>query len=334
VDRVIIGIQAFNAEKTLCRAIDSILCQTYPDFICYVYDNGSSDGTGDIIREYTSVDSRIMGRFNAENDITLLHKNTPDILRENPDMDYFTYLDADDEYSPEFLEKMLAFADIYNLDIAAAGTQFVDEVTKEVIQLNAPPKNIIVERDEFADRFIEWRRFHCVNWGKLFRATGKVRKIRNFAPGSINNKHQFSDSDMEINIVLLQKAKRIGIYSEILHTYYQTKNSFSRHFRLDILESRNYIFELYYDLLCQFGEVSKVNTDYLYAVWLGWMEDSVRQLATSDLTLERKHRCVMAMLQHSITQQMLNCEPDPQFRNLANRAEFPRRLAEQFDLRL
>ena len=36
---------AYNAEKTLKRAIDSILQQTYQDFEYHILENGSSDGT-------------------------------------------------------------------------------------------------------------------------------------------------------------------------------------------------------------------------------------------------------------------------------------------------
>ena len=37
---------AYNAEKTLKRAIDSILQQTYQNFEYHILENGSSDGTG------------------------------------------------------------------------------------------------------------------------------------------------------------------------------------------------------------------------------------------------------------------------------------------------
>ena len=36
---------AYNAEKTLERAVDSILNQTYADFTYYLMDHGSTDGT-------------------------------------------------------------------------------------------------------------------------------------------------------------------------------------------------------------------------------------------------------------------------------------------------
>lgn len=41
---------AYNAEKTLRRAMDSVLNQTYGELTYYVLDNGSTDRTGEILR--------------------------------------------------------------------------------------------------------------------------------------------------------------------------------------------------------------------------------------------------------------------------------------------
>jgi glycosyltransferase involved in cell wall biosynthesis len=330
MSRIIIITQAFNAETTLRRTVDSVLNQTYPDFIWYLYDNGSSDETGDIIHKYMSIDARVIGRFILKNDPGHILKHIPEILQENPDADYFAQLDSDDEYAPEFLARTLDLSDRNRLDIAAAGTKFVEEKTNAILRFNTVANDIIIARKEFASRFPEWRPFHCASWAKLFRITDGVRKIRSFAPKSTANAYPFADA--EENMVLLSHAQRIGICAGVLHTYYQIKKSHSTHFYPNTLKSHAYTYSLYQDLLCEFGKVSKINADYLSAVWLGWMEDSVRQLATSDLTLKRKQRYAMDILQHPITQQMLNCKPDQQFRNLAERAEFPRQLAEQFDL--
>ena len=55
--------KAYNAEHTLRRAVESILCQTNGDFCYHLCDNGSTDGTGEIIREYAKLDKRIAPLF-------------------------------------------------------------------------------------------------------------------------------------------------------------------------------------------------------------------------------------------------------------------------------
>ena len=58
---------AYNAAKTLKRTIESILQQTYQDFEYHILDNGSTDRTGNIIREYAKQDKRIVPYFNKVN---------------------------------------------------------------------------------------------------------------------------------------------------------------------------------------------------------------------------------------------------------------------------
>jgi cellulose synthase/poly-beta-1,6-N-acetylglucosamine synthase-like glycosyltransferase len=56
---VSIVLPVFNGEKYLTEAIDSILIQTYPQFELIAVDDGSTDGSGKILDEYTIRDSRI-----------------------------------------------------------------------------------------------------------------------------------------------------------------------------------------------------------------------------------------------------------------------------------
>ena len=62
---IYIRTHAYNAEKTIRRAIKSVLKQTFQDFIFYVCDNGSTDRTGKIIDFYAQKDSRIVSKGNS-----------------------------------------------------------------------------------------------------------------------------------------------------------------------------------------------------------------------------------------------------------------------------
>ncbi len=54
--------KAFNAEKTIGKCIESVLNQTsYGDnIVYYICDNGSTDRTGEIIKEYAKKDTKII----------------------------------------------------------------------------------------------------------------------------------------------------------------------------------------------------------------------------------------------------------------------------------
>jgi glycosyltransferase involved in cell wall biosynthesis len=51
---VSIGVPVFNSEKTIVRALDSLLAQDYPNFEIIISDNASIDQMLKIIKEYVS----------------------------------------------------------------------------------------------------------------------------------------------------------------------------------------------------------------------------------------------------------------------------------------
>ncbi|MDB7513160.1 glycosyltransferase family 2 protein, partial [Enterococcus faecium] len=52
-------IPTFNAEKSIERAVESILNQTYQDFEIIICDDCSSDRTWDILKKISKKDKRI-----------------------------------------------------------------------------------------------------------------------------------------------------------------------------------------------------------------------------------------------------------------------------------
>ena len=56
---VSVVMPVFNGEKYLAEAIDSILVQTFTDFELIIVDDGSQDGSAQIIRAYEKRDERI-----------------------------------------------------------------------------------------------------------------------------------------------------------------------------------------------------------------------------------------------------------------------------------
>ena len=64
--KVSIIVATFNAAKTLSRALDSVLNQSFQDWECIIVDGASTDSTMEIVKEYVKKDSRI--RYISEPD--------------------------------------------------------------------------------------------------------------------------------------------------------------------------------------------------------------------------------------------------------------------------
>lgn len=95
---------AYNAEKYIRQAIDSILNQTFRDFIFMIINDGSIDKTEEIILSYN--DQRIYYIKNEQN-IGLV--NTLNKSIELTQTEYYARMDADDISLPERLEWQLDF---------------------------------------------------------------------------------------------------------------------------------------------------------------------------------------------------------------------------------
>lgn len=57
--RVTVGVPVFNGAECIRRALDSVLAQTFTDFVVEISDNASTDSTGEICSEYVKRDTRV-----------------------------------------------------------------------------------------------------------------------------------------------------------------------------------------------------------------------------------------------------------------------------------
>jgi pyruvyl transferase EpsI len=111
----------YNGSKYLCRALDSMLGQTYQNFnIIIIVENGCIDNTAAICEEYAAKDNRIRIYHNKENFGVAASLNRGLELCEGK---YIARMDADDVSLPERLEKQVAFME-NNPDIGVLGTYY------------------------------------------------------------------------------------------------------------------------------------------------------------------------------------------------------------------
>jgi glycosyltransferase involved in cell wall biosynthesis len=102
VNGITVGIPAYNARKTLERALDSALSQTIRvPYEIIVVDDGSTDTTANIALSYTLMFPNVVRLIRTENRGVAAARNT---IIEQAKFDHLTWLDADDFYSPEKLE--------------------------------------------------------------------------------------------------------------------------------------------------------------------------------------------------------------------------------------
>lgn len=106
--KVSIGMPVFNGEPFIREALDSLLAQTFTDFELIISDNGSTDGTEAICREYAAKDSRIRYVRQPENRGVLF--NFLFVLDEAQGK-FFMWAAHDDIWAPNWVETMVQNGD-------------------------------------------------------------------------------------------------------------------------------------------------------------------------------------------------------------------------------
>ena len=100
---VTIGMQFFNNERSLARAIRSVLAQTHSNWELILHDDGSTDRSGEIADSFT--DSRIV-RVADRHNLGRAARLNQCLRRARGE--YFAVTDADDVLHPERIERQLA----------------------------------------------------------------------------------------------------------------------------------------------------------------------------------------------------------------------------------
>ena len=137
---VTIGMNVYNGERFLREALDSALRQTHENLEILVYDDGSTDGTPAILASIA--DSRVRV-IRAETNRGLGHGRR--CLQREARGRYVTWLDADDVFLPNRVERLLSRALESDADIACDVYQYMSQDGRPLQQWHRIPEKVACE---------------------------------------------------------------------------------------------------------------------------------------------------------------------------------------------
>jgi glycosyltransferase involved in cell wall biosynthesis len=100
--KVSVIIPLYNKEPYIGRTLDSVLAQTFTDYEIVVIDDGSTDGSAAVVRGYTDPRIRLIAQPNAGQGAAR------DRGMREAQGEHFVFLDADDEWHPACLARLIA----------------------------------------------------------------------------------------------------------------------------------------------------------------------------------------------------------------------------------
>lgn len=131
---------AYNAEKTIGKAIESVLAQTYPKLELIIIDDCSTDNTQKIYKQYLEMDTRVQILLNKQNMGVGYCRNYGIKLARYP---WIAFLDSDDMWEHNKLEKQYAVLMQHpSISICFTGSSFIDEYGNRCKYIMRVPKRI------------------------------------------------------------------------------------------------------------------------------------------------------------------------------------------------
>lgn len=248
-------IPVYNAEKTLCRCVDSIINQTFCDWEVLMIDDGSTDNSPFICDKYGDADSRFRvfhkknGGVAAARQIGLI----------NAKGEYVIHVDSDDWIDCMMLENMYSHIKKNNADVLICDYYVNTDIQQTYVKQDVQSlKPIDVLHNLFQS-------LHGSLWNKLVRKS-VFDKYNIFFIPNINY-----CEDVLIWVQLLQYPEVKIIYdNNAYYHYYMNSKSITNAYTRNTYTMRC----AYYESLCQLlpdnfeYEKRKVRLDILFEAYM------------------------------------------------------------------
>lgn len=110
-------VPIYNSQKYLRECLDSIIAQTYTQWVCLLVNDGSTDNSQSIIDKYCAKDKRFIA-------LSKTNEKSADLARkyaiDKVDTEWIMHVDADDVIAPDFIKKMVSRQKETGADMVAA----------------------------------------------------------------------------------------------------------------------------------------------------------------------------------------------------------------------
>lgn len=211
--KVSVIIPVYNVERYLARCIDSCINQTYNNVEIICVNDGSTDGSLNILEHYKILDSRIQ-IINKENGGLSSARNAGVAASVG---DYILFVDSDDFISCDAVEHLVRNAERNSSDVVIFDYFYahVDRSMRKILTII-----------EWNDKRYENKSFNLSNvdksayllipvaaWCKFYRTEYLKENNITFFEGVIFE-------DVDYNAKVLSKAERITYVNEPLYHYY------------------------------------------------------------------------------------------------------------------
>lgn len=159
-------IPAYNVEKTLERAVKSVMLQTYREIEILIVDDGSPDNSGLIADRLAEEDSRIRVIHQINGGLSAA-RNTG---IEEAEGIYIAFLDSDDEFELDIIETFVSYYEQHQMDL------FIFNINRLNLQgttslLKNAKNGIFTDTEEALNAIFTHNGLDFYAWNKIYKAS-------------------------------------------------------------------------------------------------------------------------------------------------------------------
>lgn len=238
-------IPVYNAEKTIAKCLTSILNQTFTNYEILLMNDGSTDGSLQVLREYEALYPFIRV-IDKPNEGVAKTRNQAIILAQG---EFVMFIDNDDYVDKDYVETLYNAIKDNNLDIVIGGYRRVTHsgrvIYSEVL------------------RNLEWAKYVILSpWAKLYRKSFLIEHQITFFDYAIGE-------DVVFNLKAYAKTSRIKTIDYIGYNWLDNKESVSNTSQVGLNSSIDLTLVMEEVYNCYQGQLDKYVAYFLkrYYIW-------------------------------------------------------------------
>ena len=222
---VSIIVPIYNGEQYIKGCIDSIVTQTYSNIELILVNDGSTDGSKDVIQYYTDIDTRCVlvdksngGASSARN-----------MGLERANGEYVYFVDSDDYIEQTAIEELVNHIQVTESDFCCYRIKFYNQETSILHGQDFSCSEISAQNDILKDALMGYN-IKISPWAKFFSRSFLLKNNIRFYEGIINEDYLFT---IECAIY----ARKVSFLNKALYNAYERMGSVSRVMKDDCILS-------------------------------------------------------------------------------------------------
>ena len=214
-------VPIFNSEKYLYRCIDSVISQSYTNWELVLIDDGSTDSSREICDTYAVTYPLQVKVIHQENAGVLKARRVGISVSKG---DYLCFLDSDDFYDRNLLERVTSYLALYDPDVLVFGFRIVTE-RGDILETKTPNKTPTLytgdKMKEIHEKIVTGNLSNL--WNQIVR-----KSCVDFESDYSKYYWVYKGEDLLQNLAFIERADSVLLVPDCMYSYFINQEGLTR----------------------------------------------------------------------------------------------------------